>query len=437
MWIKSQLLVLCCLATEVWMDKQFAFRNKLQQDYNNSGRNRLGRTLHRRDYCGRQGCCRGRDDGCIFQYFARDAVCYCDDFCTSGPPGPIDCCPDFWTACYGHPTRHPRTEPIRPTTLEQNSNLFFCSVVFSTCKNNQWICSHKSCLVHPDLIKKINSGNYGWKASNYSKFWGMTLEEGFNYRLGTLYPSAALLGMEEIMRSSLTEADFPEFFIASYEWPGWTHGPLDQKNCGILGFFSCVAADRITIHSKGQFTDNLSPQHLISCGTRNQHGCNGGNVDDAWSYLREHGLVSQACYPLSWNQPYESSCAISSITDDHGKSHCSLPYRISSWNEGKSTLIMFSLLLILAVMRVYEDFFLYKSGIYKHTGSGEGQPQRHHRWGAHSVKITGTGWGGIWGKKIAAKSWGKSWGENGYFRILRGQNDCDIETLILATKGLL
>ncbi|KAM7171766.1 tubulointerstitial nephritis antigen [Macrochelys suwanniensis] len=36
-----------------------------------------------------------------------------------------------------------------------------------------------------------------WKANNERQFWGMTLEEGFNYRLGTLPPSPTLLGMSE------------------------------------------------------------------------------------------------------------------------------------------------------------------------------------------------------------------------------------------------
>ena len=38
----------------------------------------------------------------------------------------------------------------------------------------------------------------GWTAQNYSQFWGMTLEEGFKYRLGTLPPSPMLLSMNEV-----------------------------------------------------------------------------------------------------------------------------------------------------------------------------------------------------------------------------------------------
>ena len=29
---------------------------------------------------------------------------------------------------------------------------------------------------------------------------------------------------------------------------------------------------------------------------------------------------------------------------------------------------------------------------------------------------------------LAANSWNKNWGENGYFKILRGSNECEIES---------
>lgn len=35
--------------------------------------------------------------------------------------------------------------------------------------------------------------------------------------------------------------------------------------------------------------------------------------------------------------------------------------------------------------------------------------------------------------QIAANSWGTWWGERGYFRILRGSNECEIESYVLAT----
>jgi hypothetical protein len=34
--------------------------------------------------------------------------------------------------------------------------------------------------------------------------------------------------------------------------------------------------------------------------------------------------------------------------------------------------------------------------------------------------------------QLAANSWGTYWGENGYFRIRRGDNACEIEQYVLA-----
>lgn len=70
---------------------------------------------------------------------------------------------------------------------------------------------------------------------------------------------------------------------------------------------------------------------------------------------------------------------------------------------------------------VYEDIFRYTGGIYHKTKDSGRQI------GGHAIKIIG--WGEEKGAPywIIANSWGADWGENGYFRIMRGRNECGIE----------
>ncbi|XP_009699273.1 PREDICTED: cathepsin B, partial [Cariama cristata] len=73
---------------------------------------------------------------------------------------------------------------------------------------------------------------------------------------------------------------------------------------------------------------------------------------------------------------------------------------------------------------VYEDFLMYKSGVYQHV-SGE-------QVGGHAIRILGWGVDNDTPYWLAANSWNTDWGENGFFKILRGEDHCGIESEVVA-----
>lgn len=79
---------------------------------------------------------------------------------------------------------------LKPFKICLDPILWFCSKCDYKCSARgcgvEMTCAMNSCLVDPEILTSVNRDQFaGWKATNYSAFWGHTLNEGFTRRLGT------------------------------------------------------------------------------------------------------------------------------------------------------------------------------------------------------------------------------------------------------------
>lgn len=387
-------------------------------------------------------CCRDRQDGCSQPI--STTLCYCDEFCQRGEHG--DCCPDYEEVCEGI-----TPGPDNATSCVHKNHYFtpYHDVVVdncNTCKCNydgSVTCTKDVCLVDDDLLRQLHhlERSVGWKATNYTEWWGRKYDEAKKLRLGTFYPKVPVKGMKRITNKAGT---LPRHFDASEHWTGLITEARDQGWCGSSWAFSTatMASDRFAILSKGREMIQLAPQQMLAC-VRRQHGCNGGYLDAAWYYLRKIGVVDEDCYPYIAAQ---NVCKIQP-GDTLVTANCELPGKVNrtdmyrmgpALSLNNETDIMTEIKdrgTVQAIMRVYRDFFSYRSGIYRHSAAATPADERS---AYHSVRLIG------WGEErvgydvvkywIAINSWGQWWGENGRFRILRGSNECEIESYVLASN---
>jgi len=152
----------------------------------------------------------------------------------------------------------------------------------------------------------------------------------------------------------------------------------------------------------------FSPQHLFSCG--------GGSCDMGWfpgnamDFLSKKGIPEEACFPYaSGALGIDISCK-KSCMDANPRSMKAIvrvkskPVRGASVDEVKQALLNGPLT---TTMKVYNDFYAYTGGVYRHQTGG--------MLGGHAVMIVG--WSNEDRAWIARNSWGSDWGEQGDFRI--------------------
>lgn len=185
----------------------------------------------------------------------------------------------------------------------------------------------------------------------------------------------------------------------------WITDVKDQKTCGsCVAFAVCATVEaRIRIACNDPSYDvDLSEAHLFYCGCGNCCGT-GWNFPPALDFAKNSGVWDESSFPYTpANQPCRSG---------------SFPAtKISSWTsllataERKNTLA--SKGPIVAGMAVYQDFYSYSGGVYRHaTGPLVGY---------HAICVVGYDddqqcW-------ICKNSWSASFGEGGFFRIGYGES---------------
>lgn len=207
--------------------------------------------------------------------------------------------------------------------------------------------------------------------------------------------------------------------------------------------------DRVCIYSNGTKQFHFSAEDLLSC-CEDCGSCEGGYPPQAWMFWKDTGLVSggnynsrQGCRPYSVptrNHTDNSitrnriACTSEFPTPDCVKS-CEVGYNVTYENDKKHGTKVFSVRGVDNIMAelytngpveatfdVYGDFINYKGGVYRHI--------KGNYCGGHAVKMMG--WGVENGTKywLIANSWNKFWGNNGFFKIVRGENHCNIENTV-------
>lgn len=255
----------------------------------------------------------------------------------------------------------------------------------------------------------IKSAGYHWQAGE-TGVSGLSLDE--KRQLAGIPLKEVQIGENFGRHNQLLENSLP----AKWDWR--LHDGVDLvapvKNQGRCG--SCVAFAAIsTMETQFNISTNsptlpwsFSPQHLFACG--------GGSCDQGWmpgqavDFLNTLGVPDGACFPYSSGALGEDLSCNKSCGDAKGRSFKaalrvrSKPILGASVDEVKQALIAGP---VIATMKVFEDFYFYKSGVYRHV--------KGKTVGGHAVTIVG--WSNADQAWIVRNSWGTDWGLNGDFLI--------------------
>jgi C1A family cysteine protease len=223
-----------------------------------------------------------------------------------------------------------------------------------------------------------------------NQFTHLTQEEFARTYLGTIVPK----------RFDAVDEDF--ITVGDVDWTsaGAVTGVKNQGQCGSCWAFSATGAlEGLSKLGFGSL-QSFSEQQLVDCsGSYGNQACNGGLMDNAFKYVKDHGITSEAAYPY---RAVKGTCTTNSgafkVSGYTGASGCTA---LANAITGRPV----------SVAVDATNWSPYKSGVFNNCGASLN----------HGVLLVGIS-DQYWRVK---NSWGTGWGESGFVRLARG-NTCGI-----------
>ncbi|GMI46030.1 hypothetical protein TrCOL_g12746 [Triparma columacea] len=316
--------------------------------------------------------------------------------------------------------------------------------------------------INQEIIDVVNRPGSTWEAHASPRFMNATLGD-VAMLLGAIMPDdpryEALPPREEHLYGAVS---VPDSFDATTDFEGCEDiiGHVrDQSSCGSCWAFGSTEAfndRRCVAYGDKQWyaaEDTLACCSGLRCGL--SMGCNGGQPTSAWKWFASTGVTTggmfedvdtgstcnpypfEACahhvdntdYPECPSDEYSTPKCTSECLDSKyetkyadDKVKAKSAYSISSADKMMEEISTNGP--ITAAFTVYEDFTSYKSGVYTH--------QTGRQLGGHAIEIVGYGTEDGTPYWKVKNSWNDSWGDGGFFKILRGSNECGIEGTVSA-----
>lgn len=255
------------------------------------------------------------------------------------------------------------------------------------------------------LIETENAKGHSYTLG-VNEFADRTVEEFSAQHFGLKAPEKLWSGLPKLGTHKYSGDPLP----ASVDWvsKGAVTPVKNQGACGSCWAFSSTGAMEGRWQIATGSLVSLSEQQLVDCATDGNQGCRGGLMDNAFTWLEQNPMCTEASYPYSGKDGVcqQANCTVGipkgSVTgfmDVPPKDTNALMEAVS---QGPVSV---------AIEADQAIFQLYKGGVL--TGDCGAKLD-------HGVLVVGYGTLNGTDYWTVKNSWGPQWGENGFIRIQRG-----------------